>query len=179
MPDTAFSLLPGQRERFTTAYIPADAGGLEVLDDVDGSYWSEPPPFPNLAGWLLSTVDDFWAFAQMMANQGIGNGTRLLSEALVERMTTDQLTPGQRVGTGPFLGDELGWGLGLAVPAAGVPRTAFPGGFGWNGGTGADWRTNVERDVTGILLSQRALTSPTPPELFLDFWSAVEGALEG
>ena len=57
----------------------------------------------------------------------------------------------------------------MAVPAA-DGTTAVPGGYGWDGGTGTTWRTDRARDTTGILLTQRAMTSPEPPELFADFW---------
>jgi hypothetical protein len=41
------------------------------------------------------------------------------------------------------------------------------------------WTTDPRRDVTGILLTQRALTSPEPPALFTDFWTAAYGATLG
>jgi hypothetical protein len=37
-----------------------------------------------------------------------------------------------------------------------------------DGGTGTTWRSNLDRDLTGILLTQRAMTSPQPPQLFVD-----------
>jgi CubicO group peptidase (beta-lactamase class C family) len=52
-----------------------------------------------------------------------------------------------------------------------------PGGFGWDGGTGTTWRSDTDSDVTGILFTQRAMTSPEAPELFVDFWSCAYGAL--
>jgi len=62
-----------------------------------------------------------------------------------------------------------GWGYGMAVPAA-DGSASVPGGFGWDGGTGTSWRSDRTRDLTGILLTQRAMTSPEPPELFTEFW---------
>ena len=47
------------------------------------------------------------------------------------------------------------------------------GGFGWDGGTGTTWRTEPSTGVTGILLTQRAMTSPEPPQVFADFWAAT------
>ncbi len=37
------------------------------------------------------------------------------------------------------------------------------------------WRSNRARDVTGILFTQRAMTSPEPPEIFVDFWRGAYG----
>ncbi len=47
------------------------------------------------------------------------------------------------------------------------------GGFGWDGGTGTTWRTDPSSGVTGILLTQRAFTSPEPPPVVRDFWAAT------
>jgi hypothetical protein len=65
----------------------------------------------------------------------------------------------------------------MSVPADG----AEPGvsrGIGWDGGTGTTWRSDLDRGVTGILLTQRAMTSPEPPRVFDDFWHGVDEAVE-
>jgi CubicO group peptidase (beta-lactamase class C family) len=173
MTDTAFSVSPAARDRFTTAYAPdPETGELTILDGVDNSFWREPPALPNAAGWLVSTIDDLWAFVQMMIGNGEHNGERILRAASVELMTTDHISREQREDAALFLGGS-GWGYGMAVPAADGTASVLPG-FGWDGGTGTTWRTDRARDVTGILLTQRAMTSPEPPALFIDFWHAVD-----
>jgi len=37
----------------------------------------------------------------------------------------------------------------------------------------------VGRGLTGILFTQRAMTSPAPPQVAVDFWTAAYGALDG
>jgi CubicO group peptidase (beta-lactamase class C family) len=179
MHDTGFSVSPVQRHRLTTAYEPdPESGELALLDGVENSYWSHPPAFPNAAGWLVSTIDDYWSFVQAIVDKGVHRGERVISEASVTLMTTDRLTEKQRATCGEFLGDQGGWGLGMLVPAAGVIPTGIPGGFGWDGGTGTTWRSDLDSDVTGILFTQRAMTSPEPPETFVDFWNSAYGAIE-
>ena len=39
-----------------------------------------------------------------------------------------------------------------------------PGTYGWDGGLGTSWRNDPAEGLTGILLTQRMWTSPTPPE---------------
>jgi CubicO group peptidase (beta-lactamase class C family) len=179
MDDTAFSVSPEMRGRLTTAYMPdPQTGQLSVLDGIDRGFWSRPVPFPDASGWLLSTIDDFWAFSQMMLGRGLYEGRRVLSERSVELMTTDQLEPAQRASAQPFLGASESWGLGMSVvPAAGAHTTDIPRGFGWNGGTGTTWRSDVESDLTGILFTQRAMASPEPPEVFDDFWRCAYEAI--
>ncbi len=91
-------------------------------------------------------------------------------------MTTDRLTQAQRAATGVFLGEHGGWGFGMEAPAGGSSGLPLPSGFGWDGGSGTTWRTNAERGVTGILLTQRQLSSPQPPPVFDDFWAGVNAA---
>src|SRR5438445_2003550 len=56
--------------RFMTHYAPdSETGELRVLDRPDG-WWSASPKMPDCGGWLVSTVDDLWAFASMMAADG-------------------------------------------------------------------------------------------------------------
>jgi len=182
MVDTGFSMRPDQAGRFTTAYAPDPTTGAPVLlDPADGGWWSRPPAMPNCAGGLLSTVDDLWRFAEMLLQGGSYDGRRVLSPESVAAMTQDHLTPAQRADNPLFLGAISGWGYAMAVPAADLdpsaPRPAdeLPGGYGWDGGTGTTWRSDVARGVSGILLTQRAMTSPQPPAIFRDFWACAYG----
>src|SRR5690606_21496763 len=71
MYDTGFSVPPDKIERLATAYSPDTHGkGFTVYDAAQGGQWSRPPAFPSGAGGLVSTVDDYGAFAQMLLNQG-------------------------------------------------------------------------------------------------------------
>jgi CubicO group peptidase (beta-lactamase class C family) len=177
MTDTAFSVPADKLGRFTTAYSPDPASGdLSVLDPPDGM-WSMPPVQANGAGWLVSTIDDMWAFAQLLANGGEHGGRRIVSERAVSQMTTNQLTIEQRSTAELFLGGESGWGFGMAAPVVGQHATGRPRGYGWNGGTGTTWYTDPDSGLTGILLTQRAMTSPEPPAAFVDFWEGAYAAL--
>jgi CubicO group peptidase (beta-lactamase class C family) len=107
----------------------------------------------------------------MLRDGGVHEGHRILSPATVEQMTTDQLTPAQRDSGALFLSGG-GWGLGMGAPA---PDGSV--GYGWSGGTGTEWRTNAAAGLTGILFTQRAMTSPEPPKVADDFWTGAYGAL--
>jgi CubicO group peptidase (beta-lactamase class C family) len=177
MIDTGFTVPTEQLSRLTTAYRPnPETGELSVLDDAAHSWWSTPPSFPDASGWLVSTIDDYWSFVSMMLAGGTGQGERILSSATVALMTTDRLTPSQRDASAVFLGEHLGWGLGLAVPGTGSSDQPLPSGIGWDGGTGTTWRSNPRSGVTGILFTQRQATSPAPPPVVEDFWAGVNAA---
>ena len=177
MVDTGFTVPGSDLDRLTTFYLPdRDTGELTVVDAPPDSWWSRPPSFPDASGWLVSTIDDLWTFVSMLLGGGTARGRRVLSERSVALMTTDRLTPAQRADSGLFLGDHGSWGFGMAAPARGSTGLPLPSGFGWDGGSGTTWRSNAERGVTGILLTQRQLNSPQPPPVFEDFWSGVNAA---
>ena len=46
------------------------------------------------------------------------------------------------------------------------------GRYGWDGGLGSVWRVDPAKDLELILLSQRAFTSPIPPDFVADFIGA-------
>lgn len=142
-----------------TSRIPAyymtnfQTGQLERLPLSPPEEWTQPPPFPSAAGGLLSTIDDYLAFARMMLQRGIYHGKRLLSEHSVELMTTNYLTPEQIAGGGPILHGQ-GWGYGMAVTVAPDEASAIPGRYGWAGGYGTVWFNDPHRNLIAIAFTQ-------------------------
>jgi CubicO group peptidase (beta-lactamase class C family) len=179
MGDTAFTVSPAMSGRLTTAYETNwQTGEVVVLDGIEGGYWSRPLAFPSASAWLLSTIHDYWTFVRMLLNGGVHDGDRILSEKSVVRMTTDHLGPSQRAFAGPFLGDNEGWGYGMATPVSGPDDGTIPRGFGWGGGAGTSWLSDVDADLTGILFTQRAMGSPQASEVRADFWKAAYAAID-
>jgi CubicO group peptidase (beta-lactamase class C family) len=177
MHDTSFSVPPDKVPRFTIAYAPSPSNGrLDVLDLPATGWWSAPPALANVAGMLVSTIDDLWVFVSMLAAGGVHGGRRLVSAGGVAAMTSNHLSEQQRAGNELFLGAG-GWGYCMAAPVPLTGEPPVPWGYGWYGGTGTCWRTDPVRGLTGILLTQRALTSPEPPPLFTDFWTAAIAAM--
>jgi CubicO group peptidase (beta-lactamase class C family) len=176
MDDTGFWVPPDRLGRLTTFYLPdGDTGELSVLDDPAGSWWAAPPRHPDASGWLVSTIDDYWAFVSML----LAGGRGVLAPETVALMTADRLTPAQREPYGMFFGEHGSWGLGLMVPAGGAGDQPFPAGVGWDGGSGVTWRSQPTRAATGILLTQRHAMSPAPTPLVQDFWAGVDAATRG
>jgi CubicO group peptidase (beta-lactamase class C family) len=127
----------------------------------------------------VSTVDDLWAFVSMLS----GGGGGLLSPESVALMLCERTTARDRAENPWFFGEHLGWGLMMSVPAAGIAQltapAGWPRGYGWEGGSGTAWRTDRETGLTGVLLTQRTVTSPEPTQVARDFWSAAYAALSG
>ena len=179
MKDTAFSVPAEKLDRFPPCYEddPQDAG-LRVHDGVQDSQWARAPVFPDGAAGLVSTVDDFFAFGQMMLSKGRHGRERVLSRPSVEVMTTDQITPEQRAASDLFLlGDSYGWGFGVAVGRRRDDVSASPGRFGWDGGYGTSWYSDPNEDLVGILMTQ-CLGAPQYSSLRLDFWTSAYQAID-
>ncbi|HET8840620.1 MAG TPA: serine hydrolase domain-containing protein, partial [Ktedonobacteraceae bacterium] len=179
MQDTSFSVQEVSLDRLTTSYW-RDSGSeeLTVYDKASGSQWSHPPAFPSGAGGLVSTIDDYLAFGQMMLSQGKHNGVRILSRPSVETMTTDQLTPEQKAVSGLFPGffDSMGWGFGVSVITRRDDIAAVPGRYGWDGGMGTSWYCDPREDMTIILMTPCFLASPNPPNV--TFWTLAYQAID-
>src|SRR5689334_14981293 len=84
MRDTGFSVGGQGISRLATAYERDNAdSGEAVVDDGPDGYWSRPPAFESGGGGLVSTVDDYLAFASTLLAGGTHNGERVLSRPSV------------------------------------------------------------------------------------------------
>ncbi|HEX6480546.1 MAG TPA: serine hydrolase domain-containing protein [Ktedonobacteraceae bacterium] len=181
MKDTSFSVPEASLDRLATSYrTDSETGKLTVYDEAGGGQWSRPPAFPSGAGGLVSTIDDFLAFGQMMLNQGKHGSERILSRLSVELMTTDQLTPEQKAVSGlvPGFFDSHGWGFGVSMVTRRDDLAAVPGRYGWDGGMGTSWYSDPREEMVTILMTQRAWASPSPPDVCLDFWTSAYQAID-
>ena len=90
MTDTGFST--PHLDRLGSCYTTSPETGEPAVYDAPDGQWAKPPPFPSGGGGLVSTVDDVHAFARMLLAGGrLPDGSRLLSRASVEAMTTDHI----------------------------------------------------------------------------------------
>jgi CubicO group peptidase (beta-lactamase class C family) len=180
MHDTAFFVPPKKRDRFVTAYSTNPVScATEVYDEIDGE-WARAPAFPSGAGGLVSTVDDYLAFARMLLTNGRNSGARLLSRPTIETMTTDHLTPNQKAASGLVDGffDDNGWGFGVSIVTRRVDIPYAVGSYGWNGGLGTVWTNDPREEMITMLLTQEAWTSPAFPPVVRDFATAAYTAID-
>jgi CubicO group peptidase (beta-lactamase class C family) len=178
MHDTDFSVPASKLDRFTTSYLAdPESGALSLYDPVDGQ-WSRPPAHASGADGLVSTAPDFLRFSTLLLNLGVFGDRRLLSESSVKQMTFDALTPENKAfgALVPGYFDQHGFGFGMAVVTARDELHLRPGSYGWDGGLGSSWYADPSTGTTGILLTSRSWTSPSPPPLFREFWRALNDA---
>lgn len=172
MNDTAFSVGSGQVNRLASLYGPKAGGGIELLESGGESPLLKTVPGLSGGGGLLSTIDDYSRFAEMLRRGGELEGRRVLSEDSARAMMTNQLNPNQLTelpglamsGLGGT-GDGLGFGLGGAVvvepQASGVP--AFRGEYSWGGAASTTFWVDPENRLTVVFMTQLQPPSPEMP----------------
>ncbi|MFK3982455.1 serine hydrolase domain-containing protein [Micromonospora sp. NPDC050397] len=154
MTETGF-WLPAEYTRRLPSYYMTDfaSGKLESRTVSTPSEWASPPVFPSGSAGLLSTADDYLAFARLLLDKGVHRGERLLSAESVELMTRNHLTGEQITGGGVLLSGK-GWGLGMAVAVEPDAVSPVPGRYGWDGGYGTTWFNDPNQGLIAIGLSQ-------------------------
>jgi len=179
MTDTGFSVPAASLGRLPAELMTNFATGETVVFDSPDGQWSAPPAFPSGAGGLVSTIDDYAAFAGMLRGGGVFGGSRILSRSSVSLMTADQLLPQVKAVSGLLPGqfDDTGWGFGVSVVTRRTGLAKSVGSYGWDGGLGTSWFNDPASDLTVILMTQRAWTSPSPGPVFRDFWTTASAAI--
>jgi CubicO group peptidase (beta-lactamase class C family) len=118
---TAYGIFDNKLTRFPDK--PVTDGYLVYSADYPSA---GPKKLLSGGGGLVSTVEDYARFCQMMLDSGMVNGKRLLSRKSVELMTHDQLGK---------IGPDQGFGLGFGIDGVKGPMDELgtPGAFGWGG----------------------------------------------
>jgi CubicO group peptidase (beta-lactamase class C family) len=172
MVDTGFATPhPG---RLGTCYATDPATGERMVYDPPDGQWTTPPAFPSGGGGMVSTLDDFHAFGRML----LSGGSKLLSRAAVEAMTTDHI--GVDLGaSGPSPDRSQGWGFGVGVQVRATGLAPGIGSYGWAGGLGSSWANDPKEDLVGVVLTTDAFSSPNPaPAVIRDFWTCTYAAID-
>jgi CubicO group peptidase (beta-lactamase class C family) len=179
MKDTGFSVAPENIGRLATAYMLDDATDKLVVADGPDGYWSRPPAFESGGGGLVSTPDDFLAFASALLAGGVHRGERALSRPSVTLMTSEQLRPDQLTASGfqPGYFDDIGWGFGMSVRTRRTHLGPSVGTYGWPGLYGTSWYNDPAEDMAMILMIQRMHAGVRLP-MMQDFFNAVYQAID-
>lgn len=167
----------GAVERLSTCYAVGDDGERFVYDEPAGK-WMAAPAFASGAAGLLSTVDDYAAFARLLLAGGrLADGSRLLARTSSEAMTTDHLdvagTGGHPGATIDPLG-SMGWGFGVGVQLRRTGPARCVGSYGWDGGLGSSWVNDPAERLIGVVLTTDSFSGPDAlPVALQDFWTTL------
>ena len=155
MKDTSFYPSDAQMPRLITAYTKNENGLTKNPLQITMSskvYFSG-------GGGLVSTVDDYARFAQMLANGGELAGQRLLSPRTVTLMGSAHVPstlPGRRAGEG--------YGLSVRVVQDAIVgnHRVSDGTFGWSGAYGTHFWVDPKEDLIAVMMIQTPINEMRP-----------------
>jgi CubicO group peptidase (beta-lactamase class C family) len=151
MADTSLWVPEDKLDRLPAAYRHGD-GGLSETEPAGGGFYAGPPPFDVSHGELVSTIQDFLRFTQVLVGNGrMGDGRPVISEDHLRQMTSDQIPPECKAEDSFFPGfwTLTSWGFGVGVQTGGPHR----GRYGWSGGQGTNFFVDLDGTV-GMLFTQ-------------------------
>jgi CubicO group peptidase (beta-lactamase class C family) len=179
MKDTTFWLGEAQEKRFARNYRPnPQTGRLEeaTIDYMYGGKVTDAARPPLGGAGLFSTAGDIARFYQMMLNDGMAGGQRILKVETVAEITRKQ-TGELRARPG------MPWGLGFCViedpGQMEANATLSPGSFGHGGAHGTNSWADPKRGLVYVFMIQRAALRPNPDNSSMRraYQEAVETAL--
>jgi CubicO group peptidase (beta-lactamase class C family) len=169
MTDTDFWIPPTKRDRAAVLYATGPSGKGYVPVEVGGFMGATAPAFTPGGQGLVSTVDDYLTFAQLLLRRGEANGVRLLKSESVELMTRNRLTAEQRkipMFGGLPMWNSQGFGLGVSMIVDEQAHVAMgagsAGAFGWPGMFGGWWQADPKQDLILMWLIQVMPGAPAP-----------------
>ena len=172
-----FSVNPQDKNSFTTLYtsgafsrdgeVVAPSGlnqaelmysaELRPIDNFDNSpYLTNSSKLFDGGSGLVSNIDDYSKFAEMLLNGGVFNGVRILSEASVDLMSRNHLSE-EILSDGAAFGlNGIGFGLTVGnVMDPGVAGTySAKGEFFWGGAASTIFWVDRKNNVTATMMTQ-------------------------
>jgi CubicO group peptidase (beta-lactamase class C family) len=166
MNDTTFAVPKPKRARLSALFAPGPDKAVKQVGSgtfsANGLMYSATYPVRDQATYcsggagLVSTLDDYFRFAQMMLNRGELEGVRVLKAETVDQMTRNQL--GDLRVEFPGL-NAFGYGFGI-VTETGKSKDNEPsavGSFSWAGAFGTLFWVDPKNELVGVYMAQ---TSP-------------------
>ncbi|NBC21753.1 MAG: serine hydrolase [Alphaproteobacteria bacterium] len=186
MDDTGFYVPAEDGERLADLFaVNPENGAVVPYESPETAFRKETVAMESGGGGLVSTLDDYARFCQMLASGGALDGVRILQPETVELMRTDVLPDGVTIDLAGTLGEEqatsakfgLDFGVYTDTEASDLPFGE--GTYYWGGAAGTWFWIDPENDLFFIGMIQLFDQNDPNPT---DFWSIsaekVYGALE-
>ncbi len=166
MPDTGFFVPPEKRDRLSMNYRVREAS-VTPAERVGASPYFNAPAAPSGGGGLLSTSADYARFNQVLMDDGMIDGRRVMRAETARLAHANLLPPGVEA----WNGSDFGAGMGV-TSARSIERGQEPiGSYGWAGAAGTlMWNDPVNR------LSVAMMTQYVPSHAY-PVWSELRTAV--
>lgn len=181
MSDTTLHPKEGLIARAAEAYRLDRRTGQPVADSPRAGGPLHGAPFKEASSALVTTPQDFLAFATALMPNPHRRRASVLSPPSIARMTTDHLTAAQRASSTfvwpPGFYGSIGWGYSLGIVTKGRYLAPSTGSYGWYGKFGTVWFNDPSYQLTTMLFCQTD-TGWKPIPLYREFWASVYAELE-
>lgn len=176
MEETYFQVPEEKNPRFSELYGLTEKEQLGIIGNEIGGAFNEVKKHSGGAG-LVSTLDDYYRFAQFLLYKGGESGNEILSPKTHELMQINHLPEHQLFIKMEDRGPGTGFGLGFSVlmDVAQANHKGSVGSFGWGGWASTHFWVDPIEEMIGIQLMQY-IPSRTYP-IREDFRNAVYQAL--
>ncbi|ADY54101.1 beta-lactamase [Pseudopedobacter saltans DSM 12145] len=176
MNDTHFFLPPQKTRRLATMYSETKEGRLIRTEPVQGKNSINFPiagakTYLSGGSGLVSNIDDYAKFIQMLLNKGSYAGKTILKPETIDTMTVNQIG-NLIVGKA----NKFGLGLEIAMPD-GVKNNAKVGKLSWAGAFNTMFWIDPERKSIAILMTQ-VYPAIHKKEFYSKFETLVNRALD-
>lgn len=168
MKDTAFWVPQDKQDRLAAAYRSVGDGAMVPYTGDNlliSNAMAFPPAFESGGAGLVSTIDDYARFAQMLLDGGVLDGVRVMSPQTARYMTTGGLTPVQQDAMRRWVGLE-GYTYSHLMRILERPEQSCMlgrrGEYGWDGWLGC-YFVNFPEDRMTLLLMQQKHDAGTIP----------------
>ena len=164
MKDTDFWVPEEKRRRLVTVYERTDAGlaPWRRRHLCVGRY-DRRPAFESGGAGLVSTLEDYAAFADMLLAEGTWHGRRILTPQSVRYLTQPQLMPGPQAAFWDNLeGYSYGRLMRVCVRPGQVAGFTRADEYGWDGWLGAHFANFPHEQLTFLLMMNVTDTGTAP-----------------
>ncbi|MDO4295147.1 MAG: serine hydrolase domain-containing protein [bacterium] len=158
MKDTGFFVPEEKQKRLVKAYKKDEKGGLSLYTGSHLGIQNEMkhlPAFASGGAGLVSTIDDYAAFASMLQQGGSWQGKRILRPRTVEFLTSARLNAVQKAAFGNWVGLE-GFSYGnlmrVMQDCGQACLLGTEGEYGWDGWMGAYFSNHPKEKVSFLFL---------------------------
>ncbi|WP_265444281.1 serine hydrolase domain-containing protein [Flexivirga meconopsidis] len=166
MGDTAFRAVDA--DRLAALYALGPNGVVRY--DAFGNGALKTPDMLSGGGGLVSSMDDYWRFTEMLRRGGELDGARLLSDRTVRFMASNHLPAGADLeqfgiplyAETPFSGVGFGLGFSVTIDPQAAALASSVGEYGWGGLASTYFWVDPVEDLTAILMTQLMPSSAYP-----------------
>ena len=163
MNDTTFHIDKSKLDRFSSCYIYDEIADKYILQDdsIETSYLEKPRSFSG-GGGLLSTIDDYMKFCNLIQNNGSTDKENIIGSRTLDYMISNQLNHGEdlhQIGKGRWGKEEfkgVGFSLGGSVVLDPVENMSIrsKGEFAWGGAASTAFWIDKKENISVVFMTQ-------------------------